>query len=129
MKKYLSTLVLLVGMAMSAVAQSSMTDQQLIKFVTEEKEKGTSQTEIVQKLMQRGVDIQQIQRVRRKYERQIQQAGMGGVADAAVSDAQTRMRQNNARQNEGAAGTSYRMKGDKMQQTRNAKTGKMGSDV
>ena len=129
MKKYLSTLVLLVGMAMSAVAQSSMTDQQLIKFVTEEKEKGTSQTEIVQKLLQRGVDIQQIQRVRRKYERQIQQAGMGGVADAAVSDAQTRMRQNNARQNEGAAGTSYRMNGDKMQQTRNAKTGKMGYDV
>ena len=128
MKKYLSTLVMLVCMALGAVAQSTMTDQQLIKFVTEEKEKGSTQSEIVQKLMQRGVDIQQIQRVRRKYERQLQQTGMGGVADAAVSDAQTRMRQNNTRLKEGAAGTSYRVNGGKQQQTRNAKTGKMGYD-
>ena len=48
------------------MAQSSMTDQQLISFVMQEKEKGTSQQEIVTMLMQRGVDIQQIPRVKRK---------------------------------------------------------------
>ena len=93
-----------------AVAQSTMTDQQLISFVMQEKEKGTSQQEIVSMLMQRGVDIQQIQRVKRKYERQINQAGMGVVADQAVDDAEQRMRQNNGQSRRIATDMgSYRM--------------------
>lgn len=81
-----------------ALAQSSMTDEQIITFIMEEKEKGSSQTEIVTKLMQRGVDIQQIQRIKRKYERQIQQSGMGSVADEAINNATNRMRTNNGQQ-------------------------------
>ena len=92
------------------MAQSSMTDQQLISFVMQEKEKGTSQQEIVTMLMQRGVDIQQIQRVKRKYERQINQAGMGVVADQAVNEADQRMRQNNGQSRRIATEVgSYRM--------------------
>ena len=87
-----------------------MTDQQLISFVMQEKEKGTSQQEIVTMLMQRGVDIQQIQRVKRKYERQINQAGMGVVADQAVNEADQRMRQNNGQSRRIATEVgSYRM--------------------
>ena len=67
MRKIFLLMVILFMTAPSLVlAQSTMTDQQLINFVLEEREKGSSQTEIVTKLMQRGVDIQQIQRVRRK---------------------------------------------------------------
>lgn len=111
MKKYLVLFAVLFFTAMGSKAQSTMTDQQLVTFIMEERDKGTPQSEIVQKLMQRGVDIQQIQRVRRKYERQIKQAGMGTVADQAVSNAETRMRQNNAKKQEGAGGTSYRVQG------------------
>ena len=50
------------------MAQSSMTDNQVMEFVMKEHEAGTSQAQIVTKLMQRGVDIQQIRRVRQKYE-------------------------------------------------------------
>lgn len=93
-----------------AVAQSTMTDQQLISFILQEKEKGSSQQEIVTALMQRGVDIQQIQRVKRKYERQINQAGMGVVADQAMNDASQRMRQNNGQSRRIATDMgSYRM--------------------
>ena len=79
-------------------AQKSMTDQQLITFIMEEREKGTSQNEIITKLMQRGVDIQQIQRVRRRYDRQINKGGMGSIADEAVGNAANRMRQNNGQE-------------------------------
>lgn len=80
-----------------ATAQSSMTDDQLMQFVIKEHNAGTSQQQIVTKLMQRGVDIQQIRRVKAKYERQIKQSGLGNVADKAVGDAETRMRQNNGK--------------------------------
>ena len=51
-----------------AFAQSSMTDTQVLEFVLKEHKKGTSQSEIVTKLVERGVDIQQIRRVKKKYE-------------------------------------------------------------
>ena len=99
-----------------ATAQSSMTDDQLMQFVIKEHNAGTSQQQIVTKLMQRGVDIQQIRRVKAKYERQIKQSGLGNVADKAVGDAETRMRQNNGKTKDSNtpeittskdAGTSY----------------------
>ena len=99
-----------------AMAQSTMTDQQLISFIMDEHEKGTSQAEIVTKLIQNGVDIQQIQRVKRKYERQIKQSGMGVVADDAMTKAEDRMRTNNGqtRRDVNANGnTSFRMSGPK----------------
>lgn len=127
MHKYLLLLVMLLLTATDVNAQSTMTDQQIISFVMEEREKGSSQSEIVQKLMQRGVNIQQLQRVRRKYERQIKQAGLGSVADQAVTDAEKRMRQNNAKKQEGADATSYRVKGNAKQIT-DKKTGKTKYD-
>ena len=110
MKRHVFSLLMLFFAATYVMAQSSMTDQQLISFVMQEKEKGTSQQEIVTMLMQRGVDIQQIQRVKRKYERQINQAGMGVVADQAVNEADQRMRQNNGQSRRIATEVgSYRM--------------------
>lgn len=55
--------------ALNAMAQSSMTDDQVMQFVIREHNAGTSQSKIVTKLMEKGVDIQQIRRVRQNYER------------------------------------------------------------
>jgi len=114
-RKFLLMLVVVLTTGLTNVmAQSTMTDQQLIEFILNEKENGTSQQEIVTKLIQRGVDIQQIQRVRRKYERQIKQSGMGSVADDAVNQAEQRMRQNNGQDRRNANGNiSYRVAGTK----------------
>ena len=115
MKKYFFMLLLLLMMTDSSavMAQSTMTDQQLVEFILTEKEKGTSQQEIITKLIQRGVDMQQIQRVKRKYERQIQQSGLGSVADEAVNNAENRMRKNNGQERKDASGTSYRVGSNK----------------
>ena len=77
------------------MAQSSMTDDQVMQFVIKEHAAGTSQAQIVTKLMQNGVDITQIRRVRKKYDRQINKRGLGGVADESVSTAEDRMRKAN----------------------------------
>ena len=77
--------VLMLGFApLGALAQtSSMTDQQVMEFVVKEHKLGTSQSQIATKLIQRGVDIQQIRRVRKMYDRQIQNQGLGTVVDEA----------------------------------------------
>ncbi len=60
-----------------AVSQSSLTDTQVAEFIQKEMAKGTPQTTIVTKLVQRGVDITQIRRVRRAYQRQLNESGLG----------------------------------------------------
>ncbi len=82
-KKILLYAIILFFCPLGMMAQSSMTDDQVIKFVIKEHEAGSSQTQIVTKLMQNGVDIQQIRRVKAKYDRQIKQGGLGAVADDA----------------------------------------------
>lgn len=62
-----------------AAAQSSMTDEQILQFVMKENANGTSQAQIVTKLMQKGVTIDQIRRVKDKYERQAKNKGLGTV--------------------------------------------------
>lgn len=113
MKKILVYILLAVLCPLGASAQSSMTDDQVMQFIVREHDAGTSQAQIVTKLMQRGVDITQIRRVKKKYERQIQQSGLGVVADQAMANAENRMRQNNGepRDVEGQAST-YRIHGN-----------------
>ena len=68
MKKYI-LFVLLALCSLNSFAQSSMTDTQVMDFVQKEHKKGTPQAQIVTKLMQSGVDISQIRRVRNIYEK------------------------------------------------------------
>ena len=101
MKKILLYVMISLFCPLGIMAQSSMTDDQVIKFVIKEHEAGKSQSHIVTKLMQNGVDIQQIRRVKAKYDRQIKQGGLGVVADEAMSKTESRMRKNNGDTKEG----------------------------
>ena len=74
-----------------------MSDQQVMQFIQQETKAGTSQSQIVTKLMQKGVKIEQIRRLRQQYDKQLKSRGASGAADAAVSAADSRMRQNNAK--------------------------------
>lgn len=95
MKRFLLILfVALAGIGM-AQAQSSMTDDQVLQFVIKEHNSGTSQAQIVTKLMQKGVDINQIRRIRQKYERQMKNGGLGVVSDESLTKADNTLRSNN----------------------------------
>lgn len=73
-------------------AQSSMTDTQVMQFIQREMKAGTSQSQIAVKLVQRGVKMDQIRRVRSQYEEQIQKRGLGAAANAAMDDFDDRTR-------------------------------------
>ncbi len=102
MKKVILYILLLTLCPMTMTAQSSMTDEQILEFVLKENAAGTSQAQIVTKLMQKGVNIQQIRRVRDKYERQRKQSGLGNVADQTVARAESRMREANGNSHQAA---------------------------
>lgn len=93
MKKYLMFLLMLLSVT---VANAQMSDSQIMNLIKQEAAAGTSQAQIVTKLMQRGVKIEQIRRLRQQYDKQIKAKGLTGQADAAVGAADARMRQNNS---------------------------------
>ena len=97
MKKLAFFFLLLLMSTVSAKAQSGMTDNQVMAFVLKEHNAGTSQTQIVTKLMQRGVDIQQIRRVRQKYESMQKGNAVGYVSDGESKANDSRMRKNNGK--------------------------------
>lgn len=95
MKKLIVSILIAFICPLAAHAQSSMTDEQIMRYIVQEHEAGTSQSQIAIKLVQRGVKVQDIQRVRKRYERQINKSGLGTVADKVVDETTTRMRKNN----------------------------------
>ena len=101
MKKY-AILALLLALSVNTVyaQSSSMTDDQVMRYVVKEHDKGTSNAQIVTKLMQQGVDISQIRRVRNKYERQIKQGGISGTSEEVPGKDVTRLRTNNGKTRE-----------------------------
>ncbi len=75
--KRILPLLLFSLMATVAMAQSTMSDSQILKFVQQEQAKGSNQQTIIQKLMQKGVTAEQLRRVRKNYE--AEQKNMGAV--------------------------------------------------
>lgn len=99
MKRYIILSCLAALFALTAFAQSSMTDEQIMQFVVKEHAAGTSNQQIVTQLMQRGVDIQQIRRVRNKYEREVKSKGLGNLsADTQPTDDRSRQRNGKTRE-------------------------------
>ena len=63
-----------------------------MQYSIKEHSAGTSQAQIVTKLMQKGVDISQIRRIRNKYQKEINEKGASATADAAVNETDKMMR-------------------------------------
>lgn len=100
MKKFIIfSLMLFMVSSMSMAQSSSMTDDQVMSFVVKEHNSGTSNSQIVTKLMQRGVDISQIRRVRARYEREAKQGGLENASGKA-SATPSRLRANNGKTRE-----------------------------
>jgi len=94
MKKYILFFLMLLSVQM--VAAQGMSDQQVLQFIQKETKAGTSQSQIVTKLMQRGVKVDQIQRLRKQYADKMKNSSMGAAAEKAADDAEDRMRKANA---------------------------------
>lgn len=96
MRKKLLMLAAALLLSGGAALAQSMSDSQVMDFIQQEMKAGTSQSQIVTKLVQRGVKIDQIRRVRAQYEKQLRSRGLSNSADAAVEEVGARMRSNNS---------------------------------
>ncbi len=94
MKKILCMLIMMMGLTMGANAQK-ITDTQALQYAVQLKKQGASESDIAAKLLQRGATMDQIQRMRRQYAKQITSQGMDNTVDNAISNVQDRMRVNN----------------------------------
>ena len=122
MKKILLTALLAIFSLGTTLAQSSMTDDQVIKFIMKEHQSGSSQQQIVTKLVQKGVDMDQIRRVRKKYERMQKNEGFGSVADKSLTEDEqidARLRRNNAK-DKSELTTTEKLKDEKLSNKRKA---------
>jgi protein involved in polysaccharide export with SLBB domain len=94
MKKLFYFVLLSLFLSLPAIAQS-ISDSELISIAVAEKKKGTSESDIAAKLLQRGATIDQIKRIRSQYASQITQRGLDSNVDNAIGNVQDRMRTNN----------------------------------
>lgn len=116
MKKYALFLLMLLAATLTASAQ--MSDQQVMSLIASEAKAGTSQAQIVTKLIQRGVKIEQIRRLRNQYDKQISSRGLSSAADGAVKMATDRM-----------AGNSDQASGQELTTAKVGTTGEVYNDA
>ena len=90
MKKILLTFAFMLGVVAS---YAQMSDTQVMQYVQRELKAGTSQSQIATRLMQRGVTMQQLQRVRSQYQAlngETSTRSSGSSTDLLVADSRLR---------------------------------------
>lgn len=108
LKRICLLLALIVGLSLNVLAQTGMSDRQVIEFMMKENERGTPRSEIVTKLIEKGVSIDQIRRIRAKYEKQ-QKGDLVGARDiSGVNKDNKRLRKNNGDEREELKGNQQR---------------------
>lgn len=70
---------------LTLLASAQMSDEQVMQFIAAETKAGTSQSQIVTKLMQRGVTVEQARRLRNQYDMQISEQDLTKAADGTTS--------------------------------------------
>ena len=91
MKRIYLILFLSLTVVMTTFGQR-LTDEQVVSLAVQQKKSGMSESQIATNLLKRGATMEQVQRVRAQYAKQITKAGMDDTVDNAIGDAKERMR-------------------------------------
>ena len=78
----------------------SMNDESVIQFVQQEQAKGTDQKQIVTKLLQKGVTVDQLRRIRKKYDAEQNNLGASDLTGKDARKSPSRLRQERQEQGE-----------------------------
>ena len=76
--------VLLMAVSANGYAQS-MTEGQIVQFVQQEQQKGSDQQTIVEKLLQKGVTVEQLRNIRKKYEAEKSRLGAVDLQESGLN--------------------------------------------
>lgn len=93
MKRYL--LLFLCVLSLLSGYSQSMTDKQVIQYIAQQHKAGKSQAQIMTALVQRGVKVDQIRRLRNQYDKQLKERGITVAADGTVNVPVDRLKANN----------------------------------
>ena len=88
-------IVLLTICTITAAFGQRLSDSEVLSIAIQEKKSGTSEADIAAKLIQKGATMEQIQRIRQQYAKQITNKGLDYSVDNAIGNVQERMRVNN----------------------------------
>ena len=83
-------LVLSLILLADVMAWAQMSDEKIIEFVQEQQANGASQEQIVLELNRKGVSIQQLQRMRDKYEKQYSTGVLGNTIQSQGVNSRSR---------------------------------------
>lgn len=114
LRTLVAALILLLSGVPAALAQSTMTDAQVMDFAIKENEKGTSRSELTKKLIEKGVPLDQLRRVRSKYEKE-QNGQVLGAKNISGTSESSRLRTGNGEERENPA---FRNRGSQQRDTR-----------
>ena len=92
MKKYFLFLLFAVFFSFQCAVAQNLTDDQVVKIVLAEQEKGTDEKTIAQKLLRQGVTPAQLRRLKAKYEQE--QEGLGAVDISGINRSRTDNKKN-----------------------------------
>ena len=93
MKRYL--LLFLCVLCMTSGFAQGMTDKQVIQYIARQHKAGKSQAQIMTALVQRGVSVDQVRRLRNQYSKQLEERGITVGADGTVNVPVDRLKANN----------------------------------
>lgn len=96
-KKILFALVL--SFSFQWVAAQTVSDDQIVKIIIAEKERGADETSIARKLLQQGATPAQIRRIKEKYEQE--QSGLGAVDLTGKGEKTERLRDGKEKEKDG----------------------------
>lgn len=78
----------------------SMTDTQVLQYVQERQERGETQQQIVKQLLQKGVTVEQLRRIRKKYQAEQENLGASDLVGRSANNSRNRLRQERNEQNQ-----------------------------
>lgn len=109
MKRFcLLSFLLLVCFSVVVKAQSTMSDSQITEFIIKAQSNNVSRAKIVTQLMERGVSIERLRQIERKFRKQEQQEVVGARNISGLDKkTSSRLRQNNTKYEEKKSSNTY----------------------
>lgn len=109
MKRFcLLSFLLLVCFSFVVKAQSTMSDSQITEFIIKAQSNNVSRAKIVTQLMERGVSIERLRQIERKFRKQEQQEVVGARNISGLDKkTSSRLRQNNTKYEEKKSSNTY----------------------
>lgn len=120
-KKFISLLTFLMACSILPVS-AQMSEDRIIQYVAEQQEKGVSQEQIIMDLSKRGVSLQQLQKMREKYEKSNATGILGNTLSDGTARSADRTRNSLVTTDElNASGRTMNLRNSQAENERNAR--------